>query len=376
MYIQKSGKKFRLVERYKDPLTGKLVRVTIGLQDKRKSTIKEAKIALTNEINRRISQVKNGKLIHGITLEQLLDEFMKVYKRRVKTSTYYNRVTIKDRLLKELGKDTLVENITSKIIKNKLESMMYGENKISSAYVSQYKYFLNHIMDYAISQSYLKDNPVKNVELDYPSSISGGKIANKFFEEDELEDFLEFAYNNNETYAQLCEWLYLTGTRVGESTSLDFKDVYQKDGRWCVDITGTLEYKHVKIKDQKKSNSTKTVASTRTVILPKKAVKIYKDRIKITGGHGFIFCTSHGTPIQTGALNTFLRRAKKELEIDKPISTHIFWHTHISKLAELGIPLYVIQQRVGHEDSKITQQIYLHVRQEAIKKEADKLDKL
>ena len=47
MYIQKSGKKYRLVERYKDPLTGRLKRITIGLKDKKKSTIKEASIVLT-----------------------------------------------------------------------------------------------------------------------------------------------------------------------------------------------------------------------------------------------------------------------------------------------------------------------------------------
>lgn len=58
------------------------------------------------------------------------------------------------------------------------------------------------------------------------------------------------------------------------------------------------------------------------------------------------------------------------------MSTHIFRHTHISKLAELGVPLYVIQQRVGHANSKITRQIYLHVTDEAIKKETPKLDKL
>ncbi len=45
-------------------------------------------------------------------------------------------------------------------------------------------------------------------------------------------------------------------------------------------------------------------------------------------------------------------------------------------MAELGIPLYVIQQRVGHSSSKITSQIYLHVTQKAIEKEASKLDEL
>lgn len=82
MYIQKSGKKYRLVERYKDPLTGRLKRITIGLKDKKKSTIKEASIVLTNKINKLLSEAGNGKIIHGVTLESLLDEFMAVAKQK------------------------------------------------------------------------------------------------------------------------------------------------------------------------------------------------------------------------------------------------------------------------------------------------------
>lgn len=56
-----------------------------------------------------------------------------------------------------------------------------------------------------------------------------------------------------------------------------------------------------------------------------------------------------------------MRKAKNDLEINKQVSSHIFRHTHVSKLAELGTPLFAIQDRVGHENSKITEQIYLHV---------------
>ena len=54
-------------------------------------------------------------------------------------------------------------------------------------------------------------------------------------------------------YDQLYEWLYLTGSRIGEATALNFNDVYKKDERWFVNIDGTLEYKHIKISQQKKS---------------------------------------------------------------------------------------------------------------------------
>ncbi|PWT69811.1 integrase, partial [Limosilactobacillus reuteri] len=49
-------------------------------------------------------------------------------------------------------------------------------------------------------------------------------------------------------------------------------------------------------------------------------------------------------------------------------------HTHISNLADLGIPLRIIQQRVGHEDGEITRRIYLHVTKNATDKFNDEVN--
>lgn len=376
MWKQKRDKKFRFFEQYKDPLTNKTKTISVTMKDDKKKTAKQAQIILNDRINKAVSKVHQGKIIHGITIEALLNEFSEYERERVKRSTYYNHQTMIRTILSIFEDDSLVENFTSLVLTEQLENLMYGERHLSSGYVAKYKYFLHRVFDYAVKHSYIKENPVDKVELDYKSPVSGQQIKNKFFDSEELEKFLQFAYNRNRTYGQLCEWLYLTGSRIGEATSLDFGDVYEEDGVWYVKITGTLEYNHVKIKDQKKSKSPKTLTSYRNVVLPKKAIKIYQERKTQNGGKGFIFCTSHGTPIQTSTINTLLRDAKKKLKINKAMSTHIFRHTHISKLAELGVPLYVIQQRVGHANSKITRQIYLHVTDEAIKKETPKLDKL
>ena len=58
-----------------------------------------------------------------------------------------------------------------------------------------------------------------------------------------------------------------------------------------------------------------------------------------------------------------LRIVRKALGIDKSLTTHIFRYSHVSKLAGLGAPLYIIQNRVGHADSETTRDIYLHVTQ-------------
>ena len=77
----------------------------------------------------------------------------------------------------------------------------------------------------------------------------------------------------------------------------------------------------------------------------------YKDQ-------GYIFTTNRGAPYNIQFIGHQLRKLHIK---DKIITTHIFRHTHISILAELGIPLKVIMQRVGHNDPATTLSIYTHV---------------
>ena len=43
------------------------------------------------------------------------------------------------------------------------------------------------------------------------------------------------------------------------------------------------------------------------------------------------------------------------------ITPHIFRHTHASLMFEKGIGIHAISDRLGHANSKITHEIYLHV---------------
>lgn len=50
-----------------------------------------------------------------------------------------------------------------------------------------------------------------------------------------------------------------------------------------------------------------------------------------------------------------------KLDYPKHITTHVFRHTHVSLLAEMGVPLKAIMQRVGHHNPGTTLNIYTHV---------------
>ena len=75
---------------------------------------------------------------------------------------------------------------------------------------------------------------------------------------------------------------------------------------------------------------------------------------------GYIFAAKRGNPYDMQYINKLLKQVRIE---GKHLTTHIFRHTHISILAELGIPLKAIMQRVGHNDPATTLSIYTHVTQ-------------
>ncbi|MGT2928280.1 tyrosine-type recombinase/integrase [Streptococcus danieliae] len=73
----------------------------------------------------------------------------------------------------------------------------------------------------------------------------------------------------------------------------------------------------------------------------------------------FIF--GNPDPIKLDLFNDFLSRSSKRAGLNKRITSHFFRHSHISLLVELGTPIPLIMDRVGHSDSKVTIEIYSHV---------------
>lgn len=66
------------------------------------------------------------------------------------------------------------------------------------------------------------------------------------------------------------------------------------------------------------------------------------ENVKNGFDNDFIFINSLGEPITSARVIIPLKNHGKKIGIDKNITTHLFRHSHISLLAELGIPLTAI----------------------------------
>nr|WP_242459303.1 site-specific integrase [Enterococcus faecium] len=371
--IKTEKKVYKYNERYIDPKTRKRKKVSITYKNKSRET---QKVALL-ELNKKIDIKLNEKTLQkpNLTFHELVEEWLVIYKRQVKESTYYPTNNILNTIKKKMPETYIVSGINTVDLNNIFEDMIYKDD-LSNKYVSVIKSKLNLLFSYAMKKGYVEKNPINEVVIDYKRESKTIKIKDKFLEDDEYKRLVDFTTSHNKRYSLLFQWLYLTGMRPGEAIALSKDDVHITNNNASVVINGTMMYRERSIADMKKSDSTKTAAGMREIDLPKKAIAIYNELLELNPKGQFLFQTTKGTPFQLTAINTYLRNHKADMKIDKKLSSHIFRHTHISKLAELGTPLYAIQDRVGHENSDITEKIYLHVTKGVKEKLKEDIEKL
>lgn len=84
----------------------------------------------------------------------------------------------------------------------------------------------------------------------------------------------------------------------------------------------------------------------------------------------------HGYPILTKLVENRMTRLLKIANLNQKLSSHSLRYTHTSLLAEAGVKLEDIKDRLGHFDDTLTRKIYLHVTDPVKKEASDKFDNL
>lgn len=71
-----------------------------------------------------------------------------------------------------------------------------------------------------------------------------------------------------------------------------------------------------------------------------------------------------------------MRRLLKLAGLNTKLTPHSLRHTHTSLLAQAGVGLPQIMERLGHKDEDTTKNIYLHVTKEMKKETSQKFKEL
>lgn len=365
-------------ENYKNPLTGENIPIKKGGF----RTKKEAEIAC----NLVITELEEGAYIKetNITFEEFADQWLQDYEDegKVKAGTirirkhqigrlkpYFAKLKLKNITGKQY-KDALLDLKKSGLAFNTLDGIHTAGRMVFTAAFTQY--LIKRDPTYKVSAP--KDRAtVEQLEKEK------GEV--KYLEKEELALFLQTAKEKglDKDYAVFMLLAY-TGMRVGEALALKWKDIDFEEG--TVRIYKTLYNPNNNIPEYK-LEPPKNITSNRKISVDNavlEVLKVHQSRQKIQKmkhrqeWHDQDFIFTHefkffGYPDLEKTILNRMRRLLKLANLNTDLTPHSLRHTHTSLLAEAGVTLPMIMERLGHKDEETTKWVYMHTTK-AMKKEA------
>jgi integrase len=132
-----------------------------------------------------------------------------------------------------------------------------------------------------------------------------------------------------------------TGCRYGELGSLTARDYNSDAGTVAVRISKSGKPRHAVLNDEGK--------------------RFFQFMTMGKKSSDLIFTRENGQPWGKSHQSRPLAEACKHAKITPAISFHILRHTHGSFLAMRGVPMPVIAQQLGHNDTRMTEKHYAHL---------------
>ena len=341
----KSGK-VRYFERFQDK-TGRSKVFSITLDDERKSTQKIAREEL---------RIKAGKFPDGRKSYISFGELVRRYKAHLRAE--YKPQTAEAAefkfraILRGIGEDTLVNQLTAPMVRAALM------DKAPSKYNERLKH-LKAALRWAYTEELVDDVQFLDRLPKMRSERRREALADKFLEADELKNLLEGM--KVEKWKLLTEFLVLSGLRIGEATALNQRDVNLDTRQITVNKTYSLMTGKV-------SPSAKTEAGNRIVSIQDELRDCITKINALFPQHRKLFFPD----LVYEAYAKFLRE-NTLLYTGKKLSPHALRHTHVALMAAAGVPLDVISRRLGHANSEITRDVYMHVTEKLREKDADQI---
>ena len=361
MWVEKRPNGFYVYrERYTDR-TGKRRVVSVQFPNRTRAVAKKAQEVLNERI-----KLLTRPLEDIMTLKSVIDDYIAFKRPQVKTLTYRNYFRFACKIYAELDPQRVVTRITAREWQKLINDLTVSVSAQDARVVYR---FAKAALEQAERLDGVPALAIRRVKI--PTSQKTAEQvtaeAEKFLSREELTEVLDLLRKKAPYIADILEFQALTGLRYGELAALREED-YDAEAH-TINVNATINFNY---QGQRCHRGTpKNVYSVRTIALDKKSVSIierfivYNKAARVWfNGPGyqlpdkFIFVSrEEGYPLDISYVNRVLR----SLNYRKRLTTHVFRHTHISLLAEAGVPLKAIMARVGHNEPRTTMAIYTHV---------------
>ncbi|MDR7239647.1 integrase [Neobacillus drentensis] len=370
----------------KDPKTGERKQKKQG-GFRTKKEAEAAAAILKNEINQGV-YVKESDVI----FEDFAYEWLSLYEGTgiVKESTVRIRRHEIKRLSDYFAKLKL-KDITRRQYQNALNDLKkrgYAQNTIDGAHRTGRMIFKK-----AVELEILKKDPTEYTQVPrQQKTIEELEEQNglpNYLEKEELKHFLAIAkkFGLDQDYPIFLLMAY-TGVRAGELCALKWRDIDFEAHTISISKTyynPTNNRKEYKLLTPKTPTSVRMIDIDETVInelskhklAQKQTMMKYRD---IYHNEDYVFASIDeelpGYPLYIKKIENRMRRLLKIAKLNLELTPHSLRHTHTSLLAQAGVSLPQIMERLGHKDEDTTKDVYLHVTKEMKKEASQKFKEL
>ncbi len=362
MWIEEKKNVIRAVERYVDPMTGKAKRVYTTME---KNTSAQRKIA-AKQLNAIINERLNPS-IGDYTLKYISDHYLLAKKKDWKQSTFSREVMAQKSILELLGEDSIINNMTIAFVNARFSSSSHNNTSLNE-WIKRFKTMIR----WAYRNELIDSAKLADKITYHKTQTTRQRVRDKYLETFELQFLI--GKMNHETWSLLTLFLVYSGLRIGEAMALKPEDIDLKGRKIIVEKTYDTINNVI--------TSTKTEASCREVYIQDELYDICVDINKAMRrmdpsnrfGRKYFFCIEGGGMICYRAYCKYIRDYSIKHLKEKIITPHTLRHTHTSLMSEKGVSLDTISRRLGHANSRVTKEIYLHVTKSVIKDDNRQID--
>lgn len=318
------------------------------------------------------------KPVHALTFEDIYQEWLEVYQKDVKPSTYeHTKGQFRNHILPIFGKLTL-KKITHRLVQKQVNA--WHEE------LSLYKVIYNRlktVITYAYKKRYMDNNPCHRVIIPKKRLVHPPETGKKeYYSKEELQILLQALKKEHKPqWYMFFRLLGFTGLRKGEALGLQWSDIDFKHKTLTVERTLVYVNKELFCQPPKTESSNRTITLDQQTIY---ALKVWKkEQVQWLLGFGHNAMSPEQLVFSRPKSNDFFypRQPNHQLVVTcekhnlEPITTHGFRHTHCSLLFDAGVPVKDVKERLGHSNIKTTMDIYTHVTQNSRDKSAQQFAK-
>lgn len=340
------------------------------------------------DVKAKLAEFKKKLLLNGRdmttenrTFQQFAEEWLKVVlKPKLKPTSYERKVvTLENQVYKHIGAipiDKLNHSQIQKMVNDISESGL-SYSTVKKAYEA-----VSACMRYYRVKTSTSFNPCEGITLPELKRKESSDI--RFFTDEERRLIVEEATRifSNGAPAYRLGWAYVlllySGLRVGELCALTWSDIDFQE-RTIKVHKNAVEFSEededgITRSVLKTQNNTKTRSGMRIVPMTKKAFTALSELKKVTGECEYIITSSKGRRIRPSRLGQTFSLILTAIDMER-VGLHTLRHTFATMLFNNGCEIKVVSELLGHSNTKITENIYIHVIQKQRVKAIQSIDK-